>query len=233
MKICDLLERTNPIAVSSTANDYVDDVLYGDYDQLASSRSLTELLAKINRAGSQYNIEFTSKTPDPKEFDPNLFSAKMNKMGLVGGAAYKDGRIRIFVNDLFLMSLKDEEVKDRLFDNIRAVVAHELTHREQGLRSKQKMFVEPKSYPKAAGPHAAYLADPQEIMANAQQIITQLRDQNVNDQTIIQSLKYNDPRLLDRSQKLADIVKQFKDSDYYKVLPRVKKTIVQLLSSNK
>ena len=232
MRICDLLERAHPIEVSSIANNYVDDVFYRLYDQLIQSKSLTELINQLNRASHSYNIKFTAKQPtDP---NPEYLSARFRQMGIAGGIATINGGITLFVNHIFLTSLNDEEVKDRLIDSIRSIVAHELTHREQGIRSQGKIFQgNPKSYPKLKDKHAEYLSDPQEVMANAQQIIVQLQNQNISTQDIIQALKTNNNAILDHSSKWLEYTDRFKTSDHYKVLPRLQKTIVDLLPKNK
>jgi hypothetical protein len=219
MKICQILERANPIQVSNLSAEYADKVLYGLQDQITNSRSISELLSLLNKAGQQFQIQFVYQ----KDSNSNL--------GLAGGGVGSDGNIRLYVGDRFLSTVKDPETQESAFADLRSKVAHELTHREQGTRSNQQIFKGPKSFSKLGNDRAQYLADPQEIGANAQQIVAQLEDSGVSDRGIVAALRDVNNQTLAKSTKWQEYLSQFGKNDPYKVLARLRKNIVDIISS--
>lgn len=215
MKIHDLLaERVNPITVEPEAEEFMNDVFYNQLESIQNTGSRAQLIKILNNRAAEFNIRF---------------EVQENKD--IRATTDKNGHIIIYLNYEFLVNLKDEENQDQVLDEMKSLVRHELVHREQAVRSKGLAFrgsddedEDPKKLTMAYK-----LSNPHEISAYADQIIAQLRSKGFKDRDIAQSAQY-DPKILNNSNYWQLYQKTFAVSDPKKILNRLRKTIVDILS---
>lgn len=226
MKISQLLERT--LYVDSS---FVQKEINDNYDELVEAESFKELVARLNQIFAPYDIKFIGH--DLKDEDETLFrSNTFLDLGYLEAEIFNTGEIAVHVFDrLFEKTFKSDRDIKTFIAILSGAIRHELVHREQFRRSRGKAatpYVNTKH--KNLSTFQQYIADPKELYAMAFETIEELQKQNISKDQIIEELKKRRSHILLKSNRYASIFEQFIQNDKFKVIPRFKSLIYQILT---
>lgn len=221
MKLFDIITER----LQKTELKPIRDAVVNVIDDLEQAKSVEEIRKTLNFSLQPFSIEIISRNFSVGEELP-----ERAQYGIGGGQYTEDGKIYIEILPNVVDVIKTPKGQQKFINALLSLVSHELTHKEQTKRASK--YFEPKTIKKykSLDDWQQYLADPQEIGAHAQQIIYELENQYFSRQEILNALQSNNFNILNKSPEYKKYYLAFKDFDPFKVLNKLRKIIVQLLT---
>lgn len=206
---------------------FVKTKLFDVYDELVEAPTLSAVVRILNRAFAKYDITFIS---NDRSYT-GLHDMSYKSVGIVEGETFPDGKINIHLWSEVVFVLAEDKTFNRFISLLSSVIRHELVHREQTARSATKCHQqELKRCYQGLSEWQQYYNDRHEQGAMAHEIIENLLQARLNNQTILTQLRLTySPLFAKHSMRYSEIHEDYMEDVRVAVMKRIKKVMYQII----